>query len=54
MFTQMTPKKGIKRYGELAISDIYKEYNYLEYMKVMGALEPDSLKRSQKGGQYVK
>ena len=42
-FTQITAKKGIKTHGERAVEAIYKEYTQLEYMKVMGALNPDSL-----------
>ena len=49
-FTQMTAKKGIKKHGEIAVAAIYKEYTQLEYMKVMGALNPDSLTISQKKG----
>ena len=29
MFTQMTSKKGIKRHGELSVSDMYKKYTQL-------------------------
>ena len=49
-FTLMTAKKGIKKHGEIAVAAIYKEYTQLEYMKVMGALNPDSLTISQKKG----
>ena len=49
-FIQMTAKKGIKKHGEIAVASIYKEYTQLEYMKVMGALNPDSLTISQKKG----
>ena len=49
-FTQMTAKKGIKKHGEIAAAYIYKEYTQLEYMKVMGALNPDSFTISQKKG----
>ena len=42
-FTQITSKKWGKRHGEQAISDMQKEYNQLEDMKVMGELDSDSL-----------
>ena len=48
--TEMTAKKDIKKHGEIAVAAIYKEYTQLEYMKVMGALNPDSLTISQKKG----
>ena len=47
-FTQITAKRGIKKHGEIAVAYIYKEYTQLEYMKVMGELNPDSLTISQK------
>ena len=47
-FTEMTANKGIKKHGEIELSDMYKEYTQLEDMKVMGSLNPDSLTRSQK------
>ena len=50
MFTHIISKKGIKRNGEKAIAETFKEYTQLEYMKVMGELEPGSLKKSQKRG----
>ena len=45
-FTQMMTKIGIKKYGERAVTAMYKEYIQLEDMKVMGALNPGSLKIS--------
>ena len=48
--TEITAKKGIKKHGEIAVAAIYKEYTQLEYMKVMGALNPYSLTISQKKG----
>ena len=36
--------------GERELTAMYKEYTQLEDMKLMGALNPDSLKRSQKKG----
>ena len=49
-FTQMTAKKGIKKHGWRAVASMYKEYIQLEDMKLMKALKPDSLTRSQKKG----
>ena len=49
IFAKMTANKGIKNM-EKAVVAMYKEYTHLEYMKVMGALKPDSLTRSQKKG----
>ena len=46
-FTEMTAKKGIKKHGEIVVAAIYKEYTQLEYMKVMGALNPERLTISQ-------
>ena len=37
----------IKKHGERAVIAMYKEYTQLEDMKVMRALNYDSLKRSQ-------
>ena len=42
-FAQMTAKEGIKKHGGRAVASMYKEYTQLEKMKVMGALNPDSL-----------
>ena len=47
-FAQMTAKRGIKKRGEREVVAIYKEYTQLEYMKVMGGLNPYSLTISQK------
>ena len=46
--TQIKYKKGIKNNVEIAVAAMYKEYTQLEYTKVMGALEPNSLTISQK------
>ena len=50
MFMQIIAKKGIKRHYESSIASMYKEYTQIYYIKVMGALEPNSLKKSQKRG----
>ena len=49
-FTQMKSKKRIERHGEQEIASIYKYYTHIENTKVMGALDPDSLTKSQKRG----
>ena len=49
-FTQMASKKGIKKHGNRDVAAMYKEFTQLEFMKVMGALNPDSLTISQKKG----
>ena len=49
-FKQMKAKKFIKRHGNRAVSAMYKAYTKLKDMKLMGALDPDSLKISQKKG----
>ena len=53
-FTQMTAKEGIKKHGERELVSMYKEYTQLEDTKVMGALEPERLTRSQKKGDFGK
>ena len=50
ILTQMTSKKGIKKHVERAVSALYKEYTPLEYIQVMGALNPYSLTISQNKG----
>ena len=47
-FTKMMSKNGIKKHGVRAVEAMYKEYKQVEDMKVIGALIPDSLTRSQK------
>ena len=49
-FIHMKAMKGINKHGDREVEDLYKEYTQLEYMKVMGALDPDSLTRSHKKG----
>ena len=49
-FTHITSKKGFKKHGEIAVAVVYREYTPLQYMKVMGSLDPDSLTISQKKG----
>ena len=46
----MKAKKRINRHGESAIADMYREYTHLEDMKLMGALDPKILTKSQKRG----
>ena len=50
IFTKTTAKKGIKMHSEQAIAYMYKCYMQLEDMKVMVALDPDSLTKLQKRG----
>ena len=47
-FTLMTAKKGINTHLEQAVSAMNKDYYRIEDIKVMGALDLDSLKKSQK------
>ena len=49
-FTQMTAKKGITGHNERVKISMYKEYIKLEFMKLMEALEPNSLTKSRKKG----
>ena len=49
-FTPIMAKKGIKKHGERELAAMYKEYTKLEYMKVMGSMNPDIITRSQKKG----
>ena len=47
-FNQMTAAKGIKLHGEKAITAMFKEYNQLQDMKVLGRINPDTLNQEQK------
>ena len=47
-FNQMTATKGIKLHGEKAIAAMFKEYNQLQDMKVLGRINPDALSQEQK------
>ena len=49
-FTQITAKRGIKMHGEQAIASMYKQYINLDYMRVLGAMSPESLIKSQNWG----
>ena len=42
-FTKISTKTGIKIHSEVAISSMYKQYTPLENVKMMGALNPESL-----------
>ena len=53
IFTQMTAKKGMTIHGEWVVAAIYKEYTQLEVVQMMGALDLDSLTKSQKRGEYL-
>ena len=46
--THMIANKGITKYGERAVSEMYKEYKKMADMKVMGALDPRILTRPPK------
>jgi hypothetical protein len=48
MFTQMTATKGMKRFGEKAVAAIFKEYNQLNDMMVVGRIDPDELRAQHK------
>ena len=48
MFTQMNAYKGIKMFGERAISALIKEYKQLNDKKVMGRTYPSKLLELQK------
>ena len=52
-FAKIIDKKGIKKHGERAVADMYKYYTHIEYMKVVGALDPTRLTKSQKRGHYM-
>ena len=52
-FTKMTTKSGIKMHSEQIIAAMYKEYTQIYYMKVMKALIPERLGKSQKRGHYA-
>ena len=43
IFMPVTAKKGVNIHSKRSISYIYKEYIQLEEIKVMGALDPDSI-----------
>ena len=47
-FTQMSAKKGINGRDKRAIPATYKEYTKLQETEVMGALDLDIIKKSQK------
>ena len=44
----MTAKRGIKMLGESAIAAMFKEYQQLENLEVLGRIDPDSLTRDDK------
>ena len=46
-FTQIKSKKGLKRHNKRAIESRYKDYTHIKDMKVLRALNPNSLKNSQ-------
>ena len=53
MFTQMSAKEGIKKFGERAIAALFKEYNQLdkgarEGKPVLAPIDPDTLTTTQK------
>ena len=47
--TQIRAKKGINRHNEREIASVYKYYKQLEDMRLMGSLDPDSIKNPKKG-----
>lgn len=47
-FTQMTAKRGIKMLGEAAIAAMFKEYQQLEDLEVLGRIDPDILSEDNK------
>ena len=48
MFNQMTAKKGIEKFGEVAIAAMFKEYAILDNLDVFGTIDPDKLTLIQK------
>ena len=48
MFNQMTAKKGIEKFGEVAIAAMFKEYATLDNLDVFGTIDPDTLTTTQK------
>ena len=47
-FTQMLFNRGQKLFGEQAVAEMVKEYNQMEYMLVLMAIDPDALTKEQK------
>ena len=47
-FTQMSARKGIERYGQLAITAMLKEYKQLDDLLVFGAVSPDSMSKQER------
>ena len=43
MFYTMSTRKGIERYGKLAIAAMLKEYKQLDNLLVFGAVSPESM-----------
>ena len=50
-FMRMTFKEGTKNHGKRVVEAMYNKYTQLEYMKIIGELDPGSLKISQKKGE---
>jgi hypothetical protein len=48
MFTQMSPKAGIKRHGDKARDALREEFKQMIYKRVYSALEASSLTKKQK------
>ena len=42
-FTQMSARKGIQQFGQLAVAGMLKEYKQLDDLLVFGAVSPESL-----------
>ena len=47
MFTQMSARKGINKFGEIAIAAMFKEYNQLNDTKLFGKINPDTLTKEK-------
>ena len=53
-FTLMTDRRGINIQGERTIVSTYKQCIQLYVMKIVRLLIPESLTKSQKGGNLIK
>ena len=47
-FTQMSARKGIERFGQLAVAAMLKEYKQLNDLLVFGAVSPESMSEEER------
>ena len=47
-FTQMSARKGIQQFGQLAVAAMLKEYKQLDDLLVIGAVTPESLSKQER------